>query len=147
MTRVPAEHGLRLGDRGEMIRPDKALHRDRPQVADVEVLALLERLRAGGVKRDAEAPGALEQPEEHALGRSGECAGLVQREQRIEAVRILLEHHELAADHIGASAAGNFRGREKRLVGAPLGGPIERIGGISEQWFRTEIGTRRHWSS
>ena len=91
--------------------------------------------------------GAVNEPEEHTLAGGGERTRFVRREQGIEAARIFLEHHELAAGHIGAGTAVGFRGREKRLVGAPLGGTIERIGGISEQWFRTEIGTRRHWSS
>ena len=41
MAGMPAEQGLRLGERRQVIGGDEALHRDRSQIGDFQIAARL----------------------------------------------------------------------------------------------------------
>ena len=144
MTRVPVQHGLGFGERRQMLRCDKSLDRDRAQIDHEEIVALLERLRAGLADTGAEAPGAVHEAEENRFGARRKRLCLIQRECRIVQAVAFFQHDHLAADHVGLRAR-LFKARtEPSGVETPLGGAIDRALGVAEVGLRAEIRARRH---
>src|SRR5579862_4270042 len=74
---VPAEHRLGLGQRRQMVGMDQAVHRDRTNVSDFQIIARLERLDVGRIEIDAETRGITHETEEHRLARGAEAMSLI----------------------------------------------------------------------
>ena len=52
MTQVPVEQRLAFGERRQMLGLDEALHGDRAQIGDVEIVSRLEPLDGCRIERD-----------------------------------------------------------------------------------------------
>src|SRR5256886_17321604 len=81
-----------------------------------------------GIEPDAEAAGAVVEPEEDCFGRRGQRARLLRREQGIETGCAFLQHHELAAARVGARALVLSEGGDESPIAAPGGGAICQVG-------------------
>ena len=114
-----------------------------------KIVARLQRLGAGLRDADAEARGAVEQAEEHRLGDRRERARLVRRERRIVHVAALLQHDQLAADHIAERARVGHAAGEPGRVETALGDAVDQAFGVAEVRPWPELqprgdGTQRH---
>ena len=69
MTGMPAEDGLRLGERRHVLGGHSALHRNGPQIDEFQIVARFERLHRRRIERGAEARRVAKQPEKHGLAR------------------------------------------------------------------------------
>ena len=101
-------------------------------------LPRLERLGGRRIERNRKARRALEQAEKNQLRRTAQCARLRQREQRIGQPAGLVQHHELAGDHIGAGTLILLQRRERGRIRAALGRALDQARSITE----TRLGAR-----
>ena len=69
VARVPAEHRLGLGERRHMLGVDRALHRDRAQIDELEIAPRLQRLDRRHFETDAEARRFTQKAEKHGFAR------------------------------------------------------------------------------
>ena len=104
MPRMPAEQRLGFGERRQMLRLDQALHRDRAQIGDFQIVARLERLDRLRIEPQPEPRRVIHQAEKDVFMPAAERARLGRREQRIARRRCSLQHHHFAADNIDAGA-------------------------------------------
>ena len=145
VARVPVQHGLGLGDRRQVLGVDQALDGDRAQVGDEKVAARFQRFGGGRRDADAETRGAIERAEKDRFGRRRQRARLVERKQRRVERGAFARHDHLAANDVGAGLGVGSEPIDRGSVGAEFGGALDAAAGISEAWFRTEIGARGHW--
>ena len=92
----------------------------------------------------AEARRIVQEAEEYVHRRRAERTRLGGREQRVASFAGILEHHQLAADHIDTGALMRQKFCQRRVVGAIGGGAVERTRDVAELWQWSEIGADGH---
>src|SRR5262249_61070104 len=102
MPGMPIEKRLAFRERRQMIDLDEALHRDRAQVDDDELVARLEGLGDMRLERDCEAGRTPAEAEKDDLGGATERARFWQCEQRIGNGGGALEGSPGGGDGVGA---------------------------------------------
>ena len=144
MARMPAEHRLGFGKRRQVLGADQALHGDRAQIGDFQIVARLERLDRRRLEADTEARRLIHEAEEHGFARGAERARLGAREQRIASLATIFHHHQFAADHIESGAVTLGELRQRGGIAAVFGGALDRARRIAEVRMRAEIGADGH---
>ena len=144
MPRMPAEQRLGFGERRQMLRLDQALHRNRAQIGDLQIVARLERLDRRRIEPQPEPRRVIHQAKKDVFMPAAERARFGRREQRIARRQCSLQHHHFAADDINAGARMLVEFLQCRGVAAQSGGAIEAARDIAKLRRRTEIGARGH---
>src|ERR1700758_2899307 len=125
MPGMPIEKRLAFRERRQMIDLDEALHRDRAQVDDDELVTRLEGLGDMRLERDCEAGRALAEAEKDDLGGATERARFWQCEKGIGESGGGLEDHLVTGDEIGARMPLVLKSRERGAIRAPLGRALD----------------------
>jgi hypothetical protein len=143
VPRMPAEHGLRLGERGQMLRREKPAGRDRPQVGDEKIASALEGFDGRPVDAHRKTRRALEEAEKHFLAPRRERCRLREREGRVlvSVARVLwfVCDDDFPADEMDARPRIGLERRDGGGVLPPIGGAIERICCVAEERRDPEI--------
>ena len=128
---MPAQHGLGLRQRRQVLRGDEPLHGDGAQVDDAQSRPRLERLDRALLEPDTETRRSVLEAEKHRVARLAERARLRGRKQRIEAIAALAQHDGVAGNRIKADARVTGQYRQRGRVAAHGGRAFEaaaRIG-------------------
>ena len=144
MPRMPADKRLGFGKRRQMLGGDQALHRDRAQIGDFQIVARFERLDRLRVEPKTETRRAVNEAEKYAHLFAAERARLGGRKQRVGLFAVRFEHDEFAAGHIDAGARILGKLLQRRVVAAQCSGAIKRARRIAERRRRTKIRACAH---
>jgi hypothetical protein len=125
MSGMPIEKRFTFGERRQMIELNEALHRDRAQVDDDELVVRLKDLGDMRVEPDCEAGRIPAEAEKDDLGGATERARFWQCEQGIGNGGGALEDHLVAGDEIGARVPLLLKRRERGGIRAPLGRALD----------------------
>ncbi len=122
-----------------MLGRDDRLHRDGAQIDEFEIVARFQRRNRLRIEAGAKARRFIHQSEKYGVARGAERSRLGRRKQRIECFAALLEHRELAGDHIIAGAVVRRHRRQRRVVTAIEGGALDAASRIGLARLQTEI--------
>ena len=123
---------------------DQALHRDRAQIGDLQIVARLERLDRLRIEPQPEPRRVIHQAEKHGLARAAERARLGRREQRIAASAMQPSAPPVRRRSHKRRRADAREFLQRRVIAAQSGGAIDAARDIAELRRRTEIGAGGH---
>jgi hypothetical protein len=149
VARVPMQQRLCLGERRQIVGGYESLDGDRTQVRDEESAAVLQCLHVRLSQSDAKAAGALVQAEENGFRGTAKRPHLDRREQRIQRVAALPEHHQLATDNVAAGVRMGREAQQEISVFAPFRRTIQPASAVAQAGKRAEplwlCGSDRGW--
>ena len=127
-----------------MLLGDHAVHGDRPQIGDFQIIAGLQLLDTCRIEAETEARRIAKKAEKHHFAHCAERPRLHRGKQRLARRCGRPQHDQLAADHITPGQRVFGVALQHRVVAAASRNAVDRTGNVAKPGLRTEIEASGH---